>query len=185
MVESRSLLELLSVTWRRRHQDWLRFAVRLTGDINDAEDAVQDGILRTLSANNTELADERSVHRFVCTAIRTAIIDRSRRRRSRSRLLRELAKDTQGHASAALESVVADEIELDAKQRLKAIEKALATLEPENKEAIQLYYLTEPGMRFRGIAEAQEVSVSTAHERVKRALKQLREGLVEQEDDDG
>ena len=174
-MQSLSLTELLRGAWRRYHSDWWRFALSLTRDANDAEDALQEALLRALRAENAEIKTEDDVYQYVFRAIRTAVIDQHRERHSRYRLFRELLEQGPSYPSTALEILVATRARQVTEERREAVSAELAQMKPALREAIQLYFLTEPPLSFREIGEVQGVSTSAAYERVQRGLRILSE----------
>jgi RNA polymerase sigma-70 factor (ECF subfamily) len=176
-LQSLSLTELLRGAWRRHHSEWWRFAMRLTGDPHDAEDVLQEALLRVLRAENADVRTEDDVCKYVFWAIRTAAIDQYRERRVRARLFRELLEQGPSYPSTALEILIAAEEQRVSEERQRAVSARLAQMKPTLREAIQLYYLTEPPLTLAEIAEAQGVSTSAAYERIQRALRILSKAL--------
>jgi RNA polymerase sigma-70 factor (ECF subfamily) len=170
-----SLRKLLRIAWVDRAHDWWRFAASLTKNHADAEDLVDEAILRTLRTK-PRLRDEKEVHAYLLTAIRNTWFKWTRARRRRYAVIEKLPPQPEGYSSGALQNL----IDAERDDRLEeALGSALQKMEPEIRAAIGLYVLRDPGLTLREIAEAQGTSISTAHSRVQRALRMLASELRE------
>ena len=155
----------------RRHQaSMFRFAVRMCGDRDDADDVVQSAFVRAYR----NLAQCREMDRFaawlrqiVMNECRTVLATRSRRSRW------FVADDA---VLAATPAPMMDEA-----PELGRIERALGTLTPDLREAFLLKYLEE--LSYEEMAELTGAGVSALKMRVKRACEQLRERLEGRRDD--
>jgi RNA polymerase sigma-70 factor (ECF subfamily) len=156
----------------RRHQaSMFRFAVRMCGDRDDADDVVQAAFVRAYR----NLAQCRELDRFaawlrqiVMNECRTLLATRSRR--SRWFVADEAVLAA---TPAPVESVEAPE--------LGRIERALGTLTPDLREAFLLKHLED--LSYEEMAELTGAGVSALKMRVKRACEQLRERLEGRRDD--
>ncbi|MEY2734455.1 MAG: hypothetical protein RL340_1514 [Gemmatimonadota bacterium] len=155
----------------RRHQaSMFRFAVRMCGDRDDADDVVQSAFVRAYR----NLAQCREMDRFaawlrqiVMNECRTVLATRSRRSRW------FVADDA---VLAATPAPAMDEA-----PELGRIERALGTLTPDLREAFLLKHLEE--LSYEEMAELTGAGVSALKMRVKRACEQLRERLEGRRDD--
>ena len=155
----------------RRHQaSMFRFAVRMCGDRDDADDVVQSAFVRAYR----NLAQCREMDRFaawlrqiVMNECRTMLATRSRRSRW------FVADDA---VLAATPAPTVDEA-----PELGRIERALGTLTPDLREAFLLKYLEE--LSYEEMAELTGAGISALKMRVKRACEQLRERLEGRRDD--
>jgi RNA polymerase sigma-70 factor, ECF subfamily len=150
----------------RRYQDaYFRFALRMLGSRDDADDALQSAFVRAYR----KLADCRDPARFgawlyqiVINECRTLALRRDRRER---RLVRD---DSQ------LDRAVDAEV-LEAPFGVEEIQRALDALPSEQREAFVLKHIEELG--YDEMAALTGAGVSALKMRVKRACEGLRELL--------
>ena len=169
------LRALLRIAWTNRLSEWWRYARSLTRNDADAEDLVDEAVTRTL-LTDPSLANEREVHLYVIAAIRNTWFKWDRVRRRRAEILAELGPRPEELASTVLQDLINAEHRghLD-----EALGSALKKMKPKIREAIGLYLVEGPGLKFREVAEAQGVSTTTAHERVQKALRVMAGELKE------
>lgn len=151
-----------------RHQaSMFRFAVRMLGDRDDADDVLQKAFLRAYRS----LAQCREVDRFgswlrqiVVNECRTQLAVRSRRARwfSADEVAVERAEAPAGGDG-------------EDGMAMGRIEQALATLTPDLREAFLLKHMDE--LSYDEMAVVTGAGVSALKMRVKRACEQLRERL--------
>lgn len=154
----------------RHLQPCLRFATRMLGSRHDAEDATQEALLRAYRALVTY--DPESSFRTWLFAIlvnrcRTAMLQRSR-------YLRRVLTDND-----AMLGAVSGDGGLSAELRVE-IERALAQLEPEQREAFLLKHVEQLG--YEEMSAVTGVGVSALKMRVKRACERLQDLLGEVND---
>ena len=149
----------------------LRVARSLTRNHADAEDLVQDTLLRAYRA--IDRFDGRYPRAWLLTILRNTHINRNRKRRPE--LLRD--PDTQlERAARTPESDAASrpdrfiDLGLDA-----ALEDALATLSPPFAEVVEL--VDVDGLSYAETAEALGVPIGTVMSRLHRARRKLRDQL--------
>jgi len=150
----------------RRHQDaQFRFAVRMLGDRDDADDALQSAFVRAYRALRRCREPDRFgawLRQIVANECRTVA---TRRRRREGRFDRDEGSFDRLEAPDVVEDPFA----------LERIERALATLNHEHREAFVLKYVEELG--YEEMADLTGAGVSALKMRVKRACEQLREQL--------
>ncbi len=152
----------------RRHQDAMfRYAVRMCGDRDDADDVVQSAFVRAYR----NLAQCREADRFaawvrqiVMNECRTVLATRGRRSRW-------FVIDEAVLAAAESPAPAAGPEGPD----LGRIEQALGTLTPDLREAFLLKHMEE--LSYEEMARLTGAGVSALKMRVKRACEQLREQL--------
>lgn len=149
-----------------RYRDrYARYAVRMLGNREEAEEALQGAFVRAYRALGKCTDPERFgawFHQIVVNECRTY----GRRRGNRER---RFVDDEAAVASAAAESPDGDHAVRD------AIERALARLEPEQREAFLLKHVED--LSYEQMAQLTGVGVSALKMRVKRACDRLREML--------
>lgn len=153
----------------RHYPGCLRFAERHLGNRDDAEDVVQDAMVRAFRSLRRG-ARPRSVRpwllRIVLNRARSVLAQRSRRRRLLDRWLGR--QRTTVHPA---EPAATDEVD----PRVRA---ALASLTPLLREAFLLKHVEE--LTYEEMAEVTGAGVSALKMRVKRASELLLEMLTEE-----
>jgi RNA polymerase sigma-70 factor (ECF subfamily) len=149
-----------------RYQDGLfRHLLRLTGSHDEAEDLCQEafvGLYRALR----RLDPERPLAPFLFTIAANAWRKRQRRAGWETEMPEESA---QADGDSVSEQVLA---RLEHQQVLAAV----ARLQPEQREAVSLFY--DQGLSYREIAGITGAPVGTVSTRLKRALETLRQALI-------
>lgn len=152
----------------RKYQNaYVRFAVRMLGSPDDADDALQSAFVRAFR----KLRECRDPARFgawlyqiVVNECRTLAFRRDRRER-------RMVRDEQD-----LESLASSRgIPTPMTRELEEIQKALDRLEPEQREAFILKHVED--LSYDEMSELTGVGVSALKMRVKRACDRLRELL--------
>ena len=155
-----------AVLVRRYSSRYARYAARLLGSVDDAEDAVQDAFVRAYD----QLAQCRDPDNFAGWFF---LILRNRcfaqRRRSRRH----------GELDGAAELAAADDVEapLELAERRQALQRALGTLTNEQREVFVLKHMEE--LSYEVIAERVGTTVPALKMRMHRAYDRLRELLKE------
>jgi len=152
-----------------------RFIRRRVASREDAEDVIQDAYLRLLcySARNKVESPER----LLFSVARNLAVDNGRRQRVRDRTAAEYAILD----SFAYELPAADEV-IDAQQRLRNVEEAVATLPRRCREVFLMHRID--GLSYSQIARDCGISVSAVEKLIARALL-LIDAKVNGENDNG
>jgi len=171
MLEDRNLLrrlkegdrDALRQIYEKYEGDLLTLAANLLHDPGAAEDVVQDVFVAFIrSASRLQL--RRSLGGYLATAVANRVRDRFRRKtRERLAPLEDL-----GHLPAGSGGPVHMVMRTEAKQRLR---RAVAELPYEQREVIMLRVHAD--MKFREIAEHQNISIKTALSRYRYGLDRL------------
>ena len=149
----------------RRYQDaYVRFAIRMLGSRDDADDALQSAFLRAYRKLD-ECQDPNRFGAWLYQIVSNECRTFASRRASRERRM------------------VRDELELDragvdpheGSGELEDIQRALDRLDPDQKEAFILKHVEE--LSYDEMAELTGVSVSALKMRVKRGCERLRQLL--------
>jgi RNA polymerase sigma-70 factor (ECF subfamily) len=149
----------------------LRVARSLTRNQADAEDLVQDTLLRAYRA--IDRFDGRYPRAWLLTILRNTHINRNRKRRPELLLdpdtqLERAARTPEGDDASRPDRFI--DFELDA-----ALEDALATLSPRFAEVVELVDID--GLTYAETAEALGVPIGTVMSRLHRARNKLRDQL--------
>ena len=163
-------MHAFSMLVARYHDQAMRFAVHMLGDHDDADEAVQEAFIRAYRALPRYEDRERFgawVMRIVVNRCRTAA--GRRRRRERTFVRAEQAAFTRVEATPSERNAWREEIQ-----------RALATLDPEQREAFLLKHVEE--LSYDEMSAVTGVGVSALKMRVKRACDRLRALLAEVED---
>jgi RNA polymerase sigma-70 factor, ECF subfamily len=155
----------------RRYRDtYTRFAVRMVGNFDEAEDALQSAFIRAYRALESCRDPARFgawLYRIVANECRSLVFRRARRDR---RIVRdELALDQAAVVPTA-----------DSRETLEDVQFALAQLDVDQREAFVLKHVE--GLSYEEMADVTGVGVSALKMRVKRACSRLRELLEEVHD---
>jgi RNA polymerase sigma-70 factor (ECF subfamily) len=143
----------------------LRFATRMLGNVEDAEDVVQDALYRAwraLGSYDGSTAFRTWVMAILVNRCRSAMLYRHRREQ-------RVTVDSDSIAGAAVDSGVDDMALRD------AIDRAMAVLDADQREAFLLKHVEQ--LSYDEMAEITGVGVSALKMRVKRACERLRAEL--------
>jgi RNA polymerase sigma factor (sigma-70 family) len=148
------------------HRDFLRFLERRVGRRDLAEEILQDAFVRSIAKLET-LRNEESAVAWFYRALRNAVVDHHRRRRSSEKALETYAHELE---------VVTEEPET--KGAICACVGELAqTLKPEYAEVLRRVELE--GVSVKDFAEQQGISASNAGVRIFRAREALRKRVAQ------
>jgi RNA polymerase sigma-70 factor (ECF subfamily) len=140
----------------------LRFATRMLGNVEDAEDVVQDSLYRAYRALATydgSTAFRTWVMAILVNRCRSAMLYRHRREQ-------RVTVDPDRVALASVDAAVDDMALRD------AIGRAMATLDEDQREAFLLKHVEQ--LSYEEMAEVTGAGVSALKMRVKRACERLR-----------
>ncbi len=137
-----------------------RFVRGRVSSRQDAEDVIQEAYLRVLRYSAEHQVEDRE--RLLFSTARNLAVDNQRRRRVREKTVAECALLTPG----AEEWPGSDEV-VDARQRLKQIEKVLSQLPARCREVFLLHRLD--GLSYSQIAQRCGISVSAVEKHIARA----------------
>ena len=159
-------VEAFSILVERYHDHYVRFAVHLVGNREDAEEVVQDTFLRAYRA----LGRYEERERFGAWMLRI-LVNRARTvsamGRRREKLFAEQVDETLPEATEAHPSERAAVRE--------EVSRALAQLGPDQREAFLLHYVE--GLSYEEMAAITGSGISALKMRVKRSCERLREIL--------
>lgn len=147
-----------------RHRDpcW-RFALRMLGNHDDAEDALQEAFVRSYR----NLGACREPARFGAWLYRIVVNE------CRTRAIRRHARERRFVSDESAEAPVPPAADVEALR--EEIGRALALLVPEQREAFILKYVEDKS--YDEMAEVTGVGISALKMRVKRGCERLRELL--------
>ena len=150
-------------------QDWLfRFAYLRVGKREDAEDIVQDVLLR-LYRSKERLTHIDDVERYLVRALRNACIDYIRRRPP------ILMTSLEGAAQIAEDSEADKEI----RDEYERINRLLQIIPAEQAEIVRLH--CTDGLTFRQIAQVLEIPEATVKSRYRYAIDKIRKAYEDDE----
>ena len=139
-----------------------RYARSLSRDGAEAEDLVQDALLRAYERRSTFRADG-NMRAWLLSILHNAFIDRARSRRSETARMEHVARQ----APQALEAPQ------DHAVRLNQIRQAFLDLPEEQRAALHLVAME--GLSYREAADALSIPLGTLMSRIGRARAALRE----------
>lgn len=155
----------------RRYRDaYTRFAIRMVGNRDEAEDVLQSAFIRAFRALRSCRDPARFsawLYRIVANECRTYVVRRARRER-------RIVRDEVAFEAAGVDPAV------DARETLEDVEYALAQLDVDQREAFLMKHVED--LSYEEMADITGVGVSALKMRVKRACARLRELLEEVHD---
>jgi RNA polymerase sigma-70 factor (ECF subfamily) len=164
--------ESFGVLVRRHQAAMFRYAVRMCGDRDDADDVVQSAFVRAYR----NLAQCREGERFAAW-VRQIVMNECRTLlATRGRRSRWFVTDEAVLAAAESPTPIMD----PEGPELGRIERALGTLTSDLREAFLLKHMEE--LSYEEMAQLTGAGVSALKMRVKRACEQLREQLESRDD---
>ncbi len=177
-----SRTELVAAAVARNRDIWVRMALRITADVYDAEDAVQEAISKVLTGPGN-LVDADSAGRYLTRSISHCAIDKVR---ARSRLIAFAEPDEPGPRLTPVDAdqearLLRAEAAVLERRRLSRMLEELQTLPKQQREAVELLVLRQPPLKLREASEITGAPISTLHSRLQTALDSLREILSESE----
>lgn len=161
-------VEQYAVLVRRYRDRYARYAARMLGSLDAAEDAIQDAFIRAYD----HLAQCRDPDNFSAWFFR---ILRNRCLAERRRATRLGPALDVGEEPLTASGRADDEVEQT--ERLRALERALLELTPEQREVFVLKHVE--GLSYEEIATRTGATVASLKMRMHRAYDRLRERLKE------
>ena len=144
-----------------------RYAARITGDVEQARDVVQETFLRLCAQDRADVDGHLSEWLF--TVCRNRALD-VRRKESRMRPLGEAVLEN--HESPAPSATVV----VEGRESTSEVLRVLATLPDSQQEVIRLRF--QNGLSYREISSVTELSVSNVGYLIHTAIKTIRERLA-------
>jgi len=161
-------VERYAVLVRRYRDRFARYAARMLGSRDVAEDAVQDALVRAFD----RLADCREPDKFagwLFLILRNRCFAERRRHRREGRLSEDAAE--------ALAAPDRSDGAMERREQARELELALGQLTPEQREAFVLKHVA--GMPYEEIAQLTGATVASLKMRMHRAYDRLRELMKE------
>ena len=143
-------------------------ARRFTRSAEDAEDVVQDALVKVIEKGHTYTGKGKPMA-WIQRVVRNEAFERSRRARVR----RAVSLDALGSDSHEERAGLDDRYEN--KELRDAVRNAIMGLQPPYLSALRLFHLE--GLSYEESAEASNIALGTFKVRLHRARKQLREAL--------
>lgn len=143
-----------------------RYCVRLTGEADGAEDAVQEAFVRLLERGVTGRPE--GLRAWLFKVATHVVRDHARVRTNRARLMEE-------HMGDASQQV-APSVDLEREDRIETVRRALATLSERDRT---LLLMREEGFAYRELAEltgVEPTSIGTLLARARQRFTQALEG---------
>lgn len=177
-----SRADLVAAAVERNRDIWVRMALRITADVYDAEDAVQEAISKVLTGPGN-LVDADSAGRYLTRSVSHCAIDKVR---ARSRLIIFAEPDEPGPRLAPVDAdqearLLRAEAAVSERRKLSRMLEELQTLPKLQREAVELLVLRQPPLKLREASEITGAPISTLHSRLQTALDSLRRILSESE----
>lgn len=168
--------EAFDTICRREAPRLYRFALRLTGDVETAEELAQETLVKTLPKLGGFEGRSR-LSTYLAGALSNLWKNRLRSK-ARSKVVDIARPDDATDPLERFSDAAPDpERALDATDRAGAIREAVGRLEPERRLALLLCEVE--GMSYEAIAETTGVPIGTVRSRIARARGELRRLLAE------
>lgn len=159
--------EALRRIYAKYKNDLLKLAVALLGDVNAAEDVVQD-VFVTFAQSAERIRPAGSLKKYLLTCVANRIRNRKRdRQRHEASGLDEADNLASSFRRPEQWAVLSEE--------LGQLSQAMAQIPYEQREVVALYI--EGNITFRQIAKIQNVSINTVQGRYRYGIKRLRSML--------
>ena len=159
-------LDKMGLLFQRYHRPLYGFLFHMTQQREASEDMMQNVFYRMLRSRHT-FTGEGEFRTWMYHLARNVLKDHLKQVRRRGNHYSVAGYEERLPAGGA-----ADE-QIERKLEIKALEKALGSLSPENREVLILARLQE--LKYAEIAEVMEISVGAVKVRVHRAINQLKE----------
>jgi RNA polymerase sigma-70 factor (ECF subfamily) len=158
----------------------LRFALRLTGDLHEAEEAVQDAFVGLLQSPGA-FRGYSSFRTYVLAAVHNRCIDIRRRRVSKSGRLREINPTTTAffRRLPAGSRFLGVSTQVQRRESQQIVRAAIAEL-PERQQACMVLHDLE-GLPYREVAEVLDTTINNVGVLLYKGRRRLRE-LIEEGD---
>jgi RNA polymerase sigma-70 factor (ECF subfamily) len=160
-------LGTLEALYEEYHRQALGLALRVLGNMGEAEEVVQEAFLAAWRAGHTYDGSRGSTRTWILTLVRNRAIDVVRARQRRPIQPLDDALDPPDATDVPLQA----ELNVDAER----VAEALFRLPPEQRMAIQLAYTS--GLSHTEIAAKLGVPVGTVKGRIRLGLDRLRQAL--------
>jgi RNA polymerase sigma-70 factor (ECF subfamily) len=160
------------MVFRRYNSELYRFALRMVGSPDEAEDVVQ-AVFVAVWQNRATWAIRSSLRVYLFTAIRNRVLQQFRNGRVRQRLQYDVLAFTTAHPS---EPFLAPDAQVQQADFTGALARAVAQLPPRCREAFVL--TREHGMTYAEAAATMGISPQTVMVQIGRALVTLRKALA-------
>ncbi|HEY7057749.1 MAG TPA: sigma-70 family RNA polymerase sigma factor [Vicinamibacterales bacterium] len=162
----------------RRYQDMVfATAVRLLGNVPDAEDAAQTVFLRAFQ-RYAQLAGNPAAGGWLKTSTRNICFNHLSRYRARWRFFSEMdAPDGDSTYESTLESQVSRALEHDAVDQHERLEQAVRNLPDHQRVPLVLFHFEE--LSYQEIADALKVSLAKVKSDIHRGREALRRLLTD------
>jgi RNA polymerase sigma-70 factor, ECF subfamily len=161
----------------RRYQDMVfATAVRLLGNVTDAEDAAQTVFLRAFQ-RYAQLAVSPGAGGWLKTTTRNVCFNHLSRYRARWRFFSEMDTADGAAFENTLESQVSRALESETAERHERLEQAIRRLPDRQRVPLVLFHFEE--LSYQEIAEALDVSVAKVKTDIHRGREALRRLLAD------
>ncbi len=161
--------------YKKYKENLLRLAFALLNDTSSAEDIVHDCFV-SFAQSSEKLKLNGSLKSYLATCVANRVRNANIARQRQSALGR-LPAETTGlnEAESAVSNSKRPEQWIICNEQLRQLNDALAQLPHQQREVTILH--AQGGMRFKAIAELQDVSINTVQSRYRYGLDKLRSNL--------
>jgi RNA polymerase sigma factor (sigma-70 family) len=176
-MNSQNLSSMLESLIHRNSEKWLKFILRILKNEADAEDVIQEAVMRVLSRNRG-LPSEEEARMYLGRAIGNAAFElyncRKRERIRQMPIQESLVSVGDCSPYKYLEETERSDQE---DRMLGLLNDALMQLPSKEREALRLTILESRGLSIRDVGISNGIPYSTLRHRSKQALRRLRRFL--------
>ncbi|MDO5970771.1 RNA polymerase sigma-70 factor [Flavivirga aquimarina] len=162
--------EAFRTLFERYYKMLLDYAVTFTGDLQEAEDIVQQTFI-ILWTNRRKINTEKQIKSYLYRITHNTYIDSYRKQKHRDAFFDELKE-------RALNSRINDDTEI-IDQRISKLKTIVESLPERCKEILQMNKFE--GLKYKEIAEQLDVSVKTVESHIYTAFKKIREAFKDED----
>lgn len=162
-VDKNELRREFLARWKQLH----RYAFRIIGDRNNAEDACQEAFTNVLKGNTAKPEEYGGLRGLLFAAVRNAAVNQFRKEQSLERRVKGLSQD---EASISDRRARAERTPLQQAMDAEEIEKFARKIREMPEELREMVYRRSQGETYVQIGSAMGVSPGTVKNRLRRAL---------------
>jgi RNA polymerase sigma-70 factor, ECF subfamily len=149
--------------YEKYKNDMLKLAINLAGDINTAEDAVEE-VFTAFAQSSRTIRTSGNLKKFLLTCVANRIRNQKRDQHRQQPALNSSAEPISDSDRPERWAILSEE--------MKILSSAMAQLPYEQNEVITLYIQAD--MTFRQIAKIQNASINTVQGRYRYGISKLR-----------
>jgi RNA polymerase sigma-70 factor (ECF subfamily) len=164
--------------WEKKKCAFRAMVRAVVSDPNSVEDVLQEAFLRVLKTRKSFANGQEAFNYLRRTVLNTSIDSYRRLKRQNSRFdTRNGERYTQGYAEIGndpLSLLLTTEAAEMHNQLVTEVERALRTLQPKQREAVEAFFRRESTLKLKEFCQEQGVPYSTLRSRMLQGIDQIR-----------